>query len=206
MKALQRTASILFLSLVVFTLICSGLYGQTCFIRCEPDKETGGGACGSGFFISKNEILTAAHVINDANRVRIEFDGKYYIASVVKENYEKDLALLKIEGEEVSESFYKLSDDFGKVDQAVTCYGFPRGVWTMHKSEGTIKEIVKIARQGNFESRLEYSVYMNVTNGMSGGPLLTADKMVIGVLSSKNVVGEDRANFIGLEEIKEFLN
>jgi len=203
MKALQRTASVLFLSLVVFTLICSSLYGQTCFIRCEPDKETGGGACGSGFFISKNEILTAAHVIDDAKNVRVEFDGKYYIASVVKQDKSKDLALLKIETD--SNVFYKIDTVCAVVGQNVICYGFPRGVWTMHKSEGDIKEIIDVKRDNELDSRLEYSVFMNVTNGMSGGPLLTKDKTVIGLLSSKNVIGEARANFISLEEIKEFL-
>lgn len=203
MKALQRTASILFLS-VVFTLICSSIYSQTCFVRCEPDKETGGGACGSGFFISKNEILTAAHVVDDANRVRVEFDGKYFMASVVKQDVSKDLALLQIDAE--SDIFYKLSDASGEVEQEVTCYGFPRGVWSMYKSEGTIKSIVSVNREAQTNSRLEYSVFMNVTNGMSGGPLLTKDKTVIGVLSSKNIVGEERANFISLEEIRKFLD
>jgi len=203
MKALQRTASVLFLFLVVFTLICSSLYGQTCFIRCEPDKETGGGACGSGFFISKNEILTAAHVIDDAKNVRVEFDGKYYVASIVKQDQSKDLALLKIETE--SGVFYKMNAVCGVVGQNVICYGFPRGVWTIHKSEGDIREIVRVKRDNELDSRLEYSVFMNVTNGMSGGPLLTKDKTVIGLLSSKNVIGETRANFISLEEIKEFL-
>lgn len=203
MKALQRTASILFLS-VVFTLICSSIYSQTCFVRCEPDKETGGGACGSGFFISKNEILTAAHVVDDANRVRVEFDGKYFMASVVKQDVSKDLALLKIDEE--SDIFYKLSDASGEVEQEVTCYGFPRGVWSMYKSEGTIKSIINVNRNDETNSRLEYSVFMNVTNGMSGGPLLTKDKTVIGVLSSKNIIGEERANFIALEEIRKFLD
>lgn len=202
MKTLQRTASVLFLS-VFFTLICSSLYSQTCFIRCEPDKEIGGGACGSGFFISKNQILTADHVINGAKNVRVEFDGKYFIASVVKQDSSKDLALLKIEGE--SEVFYKLNDSCGIIDQDVLCYGFPRGVWTMYKSDGVIKEIHSVTREAELNSRLEYSVFMNVTNGMSGGPLLTKEKTVIGVLSSKNVIGETRANFIALEEIKTFL-
>jgi serine protease Do len=202
-KALQRTASILFLSLV-FTLISSSIYSQTCFVRCEPDKEIGGGACGSGFFISKNEILTAAHVINDANNVRVEFDGKYFMASVVKQDVSKDLALLKINEE--CDVFYKLSDDSGKIEQEVTCYGFPRGVWSMYKSEGVIKEINSVNRDSTDKSRLEYAVFMNVTNGMSGGPLLTKDKVVIGVLSSKNVIGEQRANFISLEEIRKFLD
>lgn len=202
MKALQRTASILFLS-VVFTLICSSIYSQTCFIRCEPDKETGGGACGSGFFISKNQILTAEHVIDDAKRVRVEFDGKYFVATVVKQDPSKDLALLQIEEE--SNVFYKLDDSCGVVGQNVLCYGFPRGVWTMHKSEGVVKEISNVSRESESSSRLEYGVFMNVTNGMSGGPLLTKDKTVIGLLSSKNIIGEDRANFISLEEIKAFL-
>jgi S1-C subfamily serine protease len=206
MKALQRTASVLFLSLVSVFLICSSIYSQTCFIRCEPDKETGGGACGSGFFISKNEILTAAHVIDDANNIRIEFDGKYFKAFVVRQDATKDLALLRIEEEH--DKFYKLSDSFGKADQKVTCFGFPRGVWTLYKSSGVIKEVNSVTRDSRYKDnpRMEYGVLMEVTNGMSGGPLLTEDKTVIGVLSSKNIIGEPRANFIALEDIKKFLD
>jgi S1-C subfamily serine protease len=196
----MKKSLLAFVFVALFAIKC---FGQNCLIRCEPDKNTGG-ACGSGFFISPNEILTANHVIDGSDKVRVEFDNQYYPIEVLKTDKNKDLALLKINKQN---KFYVIGEEEPKKEDNVICKGFPKAVWTLHKSYGKIKDIRLAWRKGNKDNAVkQYSVWMSVEHGMSGGPLLNEDNKFIGVLSTKNVDGLVRANFTSLEEIKKFLN
>lgn len=178
-------------------------YGQECLIRCEPNIKTGAGACGTGFFISPSQVLTAGHVVENEKNVRVEFNNTYFPAKIIKYDIHKDLALLEVDCES---SFYEICKYSGKINQDVICRGYPRGVWTIHKSLGKIKQIQKVLLKGAPRAKWSerYNVRMNVVHGMSGGPLLTENKKVIGVLSTKTL-DSTQAHFVSLPEIKEFL-
>lgn len=182
-------------------ILSSSSYAKTVLIRSEPDITGKGSSCGSGFFISENQILTANHVLGENSRV--EFDNKYFPVKIVKRNKEKDLALLEIDYS--SESYLEIADDEPKIKDPVTCRGYPSGVWTCHTSSGILKELILVVSLEDKSMILMYSAWMDVIPGMSGGPLLTADKKFIGVLSTKNASGNIRGNFVSLPEIKAFL-
>ena len=195
----MKKSLLVFVFVALFAIKC---FGQNCLIRCEPDKNAGG-ACGSGFFISPNEILTANHVIDGSNKVRVEFDNQYHPIEVLKTDKHKDLALLKINKQN---KFYQISEKEPQKEDDVICKGFPKAVWTLHKSYGKIKDIRLAWMKGDKDNAVErYFVWMWVEHGMSGGPLLNENDEFIGVLSTKSVSGLVRANFISLGEIKDFL-
>jgi S1-C subfamily serine protease len=194
----------MFFVLFLFTADC---FGQMCLVRCEPQPAKGfGGPCGSGFFISPNTILTANHVIEDSENVRVEFNNQYYVAEVVKTNKNKDLALLKIDKDQ--DKYYNISETEPINGEELVCKGFPRAVWVLHKSVGKMKESrwAWITGSKKDQGSNQYSVWMNVEQGMSGGPLLNKDDEALGVLSTKNADGQTIANFVSLNEIREFLN
>jgi serine protease Do len=190
---------------VLFVLLFSGVsgYSKTVFIRCEPTENGSGGACGSGFFISKSRILTANHVV-DSKNFRVEFDNKYFPVKIIKRDKNSDLALLQIDFE--SDSFYKISESSPLINEEVRCKGFPRGIWTRCVSVGKVRKFSKSKHPDSDRFVLQCNVWMNVIPGMSGGPLLNSNNEVVGVLSTKNMDGTYMGNFISLEEIENFLN
>lgn len=144
------------------------------------------GAHGSGFFISADGyILTNAHVVKNNRDVRFylyrdlpftpfQTEPPFRYARVVKVNRERDLALLKAEGEypyfelETDRSRYKTGD-------SVLVIGNPQNqLWTV--TQGIISAL------NNFNSVDEIQVDAAINSGNSGGPLvLKSSGKVIGV-------------------------
>lgn len=161
---------------------------------------------GSGFFVSKDEILTNYHVIENSSNISIvDRDNKRSSAVVIKKDLKRDLALLKTNFSGTPVEFYE-----GKLKQGeqVEALGHPKGR-KFSLTKGWISAI-----------RLESSVY-NATNspnvlfiqtdaainpGNSGGPLFFKDK-VIGVntqgLSKEASEGMNFA--VHFSEAKKFL-
>lgn len=162
---------------------------------------------GSGFFVSKDEILTNYHVIENSSNISIvNRDNKKSSAVVIKKDLKRDLALLKTNFSGTPVKFYE-----GKLKQGeqVDALGHPKGR-KFSLTKGWISAI-----------RLESSVY-NATNspnvlfiqtdaainpGNSGGPLFYKDR-VIGVntqgLSKEASEGMNFA--VHFSEAKKFLD
>src|SRR5438309_1432607 len=74
------------------------------FFGGQPGEQGGGGAperaLGSGVIVdNKGYIVTNAHVVDDADRIRVKFkdDSERYTATVVDKDTETDIAVLKID-------------------------------------------------------------------------------------------------------------
>ncbi len=162
---------------------------------------------GSGFFVSKDEILTNYHVIENSSNISIvNRDNKRSSAVVIKKDLKRDLALLKTNFSGTPVKFY---DGKLKQGEQVEALGHPKGR-KFSLTKGWISAI-----------RLESSVY-NATNspnvlfiqtdaainpGNSGGPLFYKDR-VIGVntqgLSKEESEGMNFA--VHFSEAKKFLD
>lgn len=148
------------------------------------------GSHGSGFFISKDGyILTNAHIVKQNRDVRFylyrdlpftpfQAAPPFRYARVVKVNKERDLALLKAEGEypyfelETDRSRYKTGDSVLALGNPVDKF------WTV--THGIISAL------NNYNSADEIQVDAAINAGNSGGPLvLKSSGKVIGVNSRK---------------------
>lgn len=140
---------------------------------------------GTGFIVKSQGgivfVLTAAHVVGDAQAPRIEFyegKGRTLLARIVgiEAGDEQGLAVLAVEGEIPAHTVLPLNHEKRIKDgDGVTMVGFPRklGVpWAI--TEGKI-----VARKGKM-----ILLSGAVEEGNSGGPLLK-DGDVIGVMVSK---------------------
>lgn len=154
---------------------------------------------GSGFFVGQDGyVLTNSHVIQDAWPTIQLADGKSTSASVVRNDEEKDLALLKASG-----SGYPALPlgDSNKVAQgeSVIAIGSPIGL------EGTVTQgIVSAVRKAN--NGITYiQTDAAINPGNSGGPLLNKAGQVIGINTLK-ALGEDRIGFaISINDAKKFM-
>ena len=162
---------------------------------------------GSGFFISKDEILTNYHVIENATSISVtDVNGKRSSAVVIKKDLRRDLALIKtnIIGKPVE--FYVGQLKQGEMVEAL---GHPKGR-KFSLTKGWISAIRK--ESGGYSATNEKNVLFiqtdaAINHGNSGGPLFYKDK-VVGVntqgLSKKKTEGMNFA--VHFSEVNKFIS
>jgi S1-C subfamily serine protease len=144
---------------------------------------------GSGWVVSPGRVVTNAHVVAGmaSPRVRVQGTGRSYDSQVVVFDPKRDLAVLDVRG--LRAPALREGDQLGRGDGAVVA-GFPldgpyrldparvRTVLSARGSDiygapGTVREV--------------YSLYARVEPGNSGGPLLSRDGRVVGIVFAKSL-------------------
>ncbi|CAJ1359299.1 unnamed protein product [Effrenium voratum] len=147
-------------------------------------------ATGTGFILDGRWLVTNAHVVHRAVSVLVRpttGPPVKYNARVVAVGLPCDLAVLEVE-----ESFWKgkeslkLSRDIPKLDDNVTCIGFPLGGENISVTRGVVSRI-----DVNLDGLLRIQIDAAINPGNSGGPVLGAHGLVVGMASShlKNATG-----------------
>jgi S1-C subfamily serine protease/Flp pilus assembly protein TadD len=143
---------------------------------------------GSGFFVSENGLLvTNYHVIRAAEFADVlrADNTTLYVEGVVAEDQDADLALLKVNVSGVQP--LELGDDLPpRIGTKVYAIGNPEGL-TDTLSEGLISGVRNDA-SGRLRS---IQTSAAISHGSSGGPLLTAGGVVVGVTSATMVDGQN---------------
>jgi S1-C subfamily serine protease len=144
---------------------------------------------GSGWVVSPGRVVTNAHVVAGmaSPRVRVQGTGRSYDSRVVVFDPRRDLAVLDVRG--LRAPALPEGHQLGRGDGAVVA-GFPldgpyrldparvRTVLSARGSDiygapGTVREV--------------YSLYARVEPGNSGGPLLSRDGRVVGIVFAKSL-------------------
>jgi len=138
---------------------------------------------GSGFFISKNIIITCDHVIAGSKELIINIDGKGYSAQILQSNSSTDLAVLRVIGYE-SPYFFNISS-FTKEELGNRIYaiGFPLS--NILGAEVRITDGIISAKNGIESNPTYFQMSASIQPGNSGGPVLNEKFEVIGITSSK---------------------
>lgn len=157
---------------------------------------------GSGFIVSSDGyIITNYHVVDHAvaagkNVSVTAFDGTVYIGSVVGYDYEKDLAVVKIEADGLYPA--ELGDSDGVlVGDPVYAVGNPYGVLEFTMTVGHISALNRLIATDNNEDNATnmFQIDAAVYSGNSGGPAYDEHGRVIGIVSAKYL--EDGMEGIG---------
>ncbi|MDO5545107.1 MAG: trypsin-like peptidase domain-containing protein [Eubacteriales bacterium] len=143
-------------------------------------------ASGSGFIISTDGyILTNYHVIEDADSVTVAlYSGDTYDASLVGYDESNDIAVLKIDAEDLSPVILGDSDTL-HIGDSVVAIGNPLGELTFSLTAGTISAKDR-------EVTLSSNITMNllqtdcaINSGNSGGALFNLYGEVVGITNAK---------------------
>jgi len=155
------------------------------FFKDFMDRNGGGGdrpqrseALGSGFVISEDGfIVTNNHVIEGADEINIEFfDGKRLEAKLVGTDPKTDIAVLKVEAQDLPFVDFGDSDKM-RVGDWVMAMGNPLGQG-FSVSAGIVSARGR-ELSGTYDDFLQTDAAIN--KGNSGGPLFNLDGDVVGV-------------------------
>ena len=147
---------------------------------------------GTGFTISSDGlIVTNDHVVDDALTLTVIFpDDGMYKAEVVESYPDIDLALLKIDGEDLP--YLQLAESLEvTLDEAVHFIGNPLS-FTGIANEGRILESTRLSDWENNVYMMDAPVY----KGNSGSPVINYDGLVIGIVFA--TIKDDEYGHVGL--------
>lgn len=135
-------------------------------------------AAGSGFVISGDGyVVTNNHVVEDATKVTVLFDdGTEQVATIVGTDERTDLAVLKIEGEDLP--YVDFEDEGSRVGDWVVAVGNPFGLGGT-VTVGVISGSGRNIGGSNYGDFLQIDAAVNTGN--SGGPAFNTRGEVVGV-------------------------
>ncbi|MEW1612403.1 MULTISPECIES: MarP family serine protease [unclassified Streptomyces] len=163
---------------------------------------------GTGFVFSDRRVMTNAHVVGGVEEptVQIGGEGRLYDAKVVLYDWQRDIAVLDVPDLRAKPlEFTDANDDAESGDSAIVA-GFPEnGAYDVRSARVRARIDANgpdIYQRGTV-LRDVYSLYATVRQGNSGGPLLTPDGKVYGVVFAKSLDDPDTGYALTVDEISE---
>ncbi|GEJ99240.1 serine protease [Streptomyces sp. 1-11] len=161
---------------------------------------------GSGFVFANRRVMTNAHVVGgvDEPTVQIGGVGRRYDATVVLYDWKRDIAVLDVPDLKANALKFDTRDASGG-DGAIVA-GFPEnGSYDVRAARvrGRITANGPDIYHRGTVGRDVYSLYATVRQGNSGGPLLTPDGKVYGVVFAKSLDDADTGYALTADEIQQ---
>ncbi len=143
---------------------------------------------GTGVVIIDNgTILTNLHVVREARRIRVTFiDGTESEAVIVNTQPENDLAVLRAKTipDDLQAATMRSTDDLSPGDEVIAV-GFPFGIGPS-VSQGIVSGLKRQFRSPDGKQMLTNLIQFDAAAnpGNSGGPLVTMDGAVVGIVTA----------------------
>ncbi|MFI1014207.1 MarP family serine protease [Streptomyces sp. NPDC020965] len=159
---------------------------------------------GTGFVFGDRRVMTNAHVVGgvDEPTVQIGGEGRLYDAKVVLYDWRRDIAVLDVPN--LRAKPLQFADNDARTGDSAIVAGFPEnGSYDVRSARvrGRINaDGPDIYRRGTV-SRDVYSLFTTVRQGNSGGPLLTTDGEVYGVIFARSLDDPDTGYALTVDEI-----
>ncbi|MEV5507647.1 MarP family serine protease [Streptomyces orinoci] len=161
---------------------------------------------GSGFVFAPHRVMTNAHVVGGVSEptVQIGGHGRVYEAKVVRYDWKRDIAVLDVPALKAPALGFAGSQAESGANAIVA--GFPEnGAYDVRAAR--IRSRVQangpdIYHRG-IVRRDVYSLYATVRQGNSGGPLLSPDGQVYGVVFAKSLDDADTGYALTAQEVRQ---
>ncbi|GGN58490.1 S1C family serine protease [Oceanobacillus indicireducens] len=147
---------------------------------------------GSGFLYNdKGDIITNAHVIQDADAIYVRTsNARFYPAAVVGMSDDTDIAVIRVP-QLANREHLSLSNDLAEIGDEVIALGSPHGFQNT-ATLGIISGTERDLDVDGFHYANAYQISAPITHGNSGGPLI---KRETGEIIGINSVGMDDGMF-----------
>lgn len=163
---------------------------------------------GTGFIINEEGyVLTNQHVIDNAFEIIVHIvdDQTEYKAKVIGQDYELDLAVLKIDAKTKFTPLTLGDSDKMRVGEWVIAIGTPYGL----DHTVTVGVVSAKGRPINIENRVYRNLIQTdaaINPGNSGGPLLNTSGEVIGINTAVNATAQGIGFAISVNTAKEIID
>ncbi|MFF5189538.1 MarP family serine protease [Streptomyces sp. NPDC000345] len=160
---------------------------------------------GSGFVYAREHVMTNAHVVAgiDHPSVRVGGVGSSYDAQVVLFDPDKDVAVLYVP--RLRAPVLRFDDTAERGDEAVVA-GYPQD-GDLDLQAATVAGRVKATGRNIYNdstvTREIYSIRSTVRPGNSGGPLLTTDGEVFGVVFARSTSDDETGYVLTAAEVAD---
>ncbi len=171
--------------------------------------QTGGGS-GTGWVVSKDRVLTNAHVVSNARFLTLEKenDPRKYIAEVAQIGHDCDLAVLKVKDPAFFHDTVPLPiGDLPQLESQVSVYGYPIGGDRLSVTRGVVSRIdFRTYSHSVMDSHLTIQIDAAINPGNSGGPVMQNGKVVgVAFQGFSGDVAQNVGYMIPTPVIKHFL-
>ncbi len=140
---------------------------------------------GTGFFVTHDgHVLTNNHVIQGCDKISVHGDGMSTGATLVAQDSEHDLALLKAAFTSPNMAYFNSMRQPVKAKDPVVIIGYPGESWRGNDPIIRTSSIIDMKGPTGEEKWLQFKD--SVEHGNSGGPLLDSAGNVVGVIVAKN--------------------
>ncbi len=161
-----------------------------------------GGGLGSGFiFASDGQILTNAHVVAKARRIKVTLaDGRTFDAGLVGSDPEVDVAVLRIGADHLPVA--ELGRAPLRVGQLVIAVGNPYGLnWTV--TAGVVSALGRtLDVPGSRKMTNLIQTDTSINPGNSGGPLVDSAGRVVGITTAMMPMAQGLGFSVPLDTLK----
>ena len=153
----------------------TNIFGQT----------TQSASSGSGFIITKDGyVVTNHHVVSNASSIKVTlYNGETYDATLIGSDSDYDVAVLKINAEDLQPVTLGNSADVN-VGDSVLAIGNPLGELTFSMSQGIVSCCDRAINVDGTPFNM-IQVDASINPGNSGGPLMNLYGEVVGIVSAK---------------------
>ncbi|MET9113089.1 MarP family serine protease [Streptomyces longwoodensis] len=158
---------------------------------------------GSGFVYAREHVMTNAHVVAGIDRPTVQIGGvgRAYPARVVLFDPRKDVAVLYVPG--LRAPVLDFDHEAGRGDRAVVA-GYPQD-GGLDLQAATVANRVRATGRNIYNdavvTREIYSIRSTVRPGNSGGPLLTTDGRVFGVVFARSTSDAETGYVLTADEV-----
>lgn len=167
------------------------------------DAECGQRIEGSGFVYSDERVMTNAHVVAGVDAPSVELGGETYDAEVVLYDPALDVAVLAVDGLDATALEF---DTAGQAGDPGAVLGFPEnGPYDAQAARIRAEQTLRgadIYADGSV-SREVFSIRSLVRSGNSGGPLVSSDGRVLGVVFAASLADEDTGYVLTAEQVAD---
>lgn len=147
---------------------------------------------GSGFLVEPGYVVTNAHVVAGVDAPEVQqHNGQEFTATTVLFDEDLDLAVLRLDGDPATD--LDLEPDALDRGAAGAVVGYPRGGDLAGEKAAVRRALTAIGRDIYGQNTVERDVYelqANVLPGNSGGPFVTVDGRVAGVVFAASTTHE----------------
>ena len=158
-------------------------------------QQTTSAASGSGFILTPDGyIMTNFHVVEDSNAMTVSmYDGKTYKAALIGYDEGNDVAVLKIDAQNLAPVVLGNSDNLN-VGDSVVAIGNPLGELTFSLTSGSISAKDREITMSSGSTMRLMQTDCAINSGNSGGALFNLYGEVVGITNAKYSSGSSGAS------------